>query len=71
MMIVEFNAENYGDTIRRLRLNKKMTQADLAKQVHVSVVSIGTYERSETVPNMRMLMDIYKALGVDEVRIYL
>lgn len=69
MKILEFDFAYYGPVLKSLRLDARMTQAQLAKKVNLTQGTIAAYEKSYQSPNMGRLMDICRALGVDEVRI--
>ena len=49
-------------SIRRLRLEKNMTQADLAKQAGLSAAYIGYVERGERIISLKSLIKIANAL---------
>lgn len=54
-----------GDRIKTSRKRKGMRQSDLADKAGVSRVTIGFYERNETVPSADIAGRIAAALGVD------
>lgn len=58
-----------GSSIRKARLQRKMTQRQLADHVYVSNVSIGNYERNVRTPNLEILIQIAVALdmGIEEL----
>ncbi|EDS77586.1 helix-turn-helix domain protein [Clostridium botulinum C str. Eklund] len=55
---------NLGERIKMLRLEKNLTQSELAKIAGISRVAIGNYERGTRIPNIDILLNISKALGV-------
>lgn len=70
MKIWEFDSLTYGETLRNLRLDKNLTRAQLAEMTrHCSTSTISNYEQYAVLPTVRGLMEIAKALGVDEIRI--
>jgi transcriptional regulator with XRE-family HTH domain len=50
----------FGEKLRTLRIQKKLTQHDLAKQVGLGVNTIGNYESGKTYPKTR---DVYHRLA--------
>ena len=50
----------FGDKVRDLRTQKKMTQGELAKEVKISPRTVFAYENGETYPRRR---EIYKKLA--------
>ena len=54
----------YGQRIRELRKEKKVSQIDLAKKAGVSQGAISFYERDENVPSSDILQKICVALGI-------
>lgn len=70
MKIWEFEARSFGDTLRELREDMNLTQAELGKKCRgVAQSTIKDYENAGALPTMRSLMEIAKVLKVDEVRI--
>lgn len=53
-----------GDSIRMARTEKKMTQAQLAAEMHVSAAMISQYERGERNPKIETINKIAEVLGV-------
>lgn len=51
-----------GENIRNYRLNKGLTQAELAKKSGMSRIALGNYERGERIPNSAILCRIADAL---------
>lgn len=52
-----------GNIIRKARLSKGLSQADLAKIIKASPTSISAIERGLTYPSVPSLIDIASALG--------
>ena len=52
-----------GDNIKRFRLEKGMTQAQLADHLNVSEKTISSWEVNRTEPNMGNIESLSKALG--------
>ena len=50
--------------VARLRLDRQLTQEELARKAGVSRVAVGKIERGAVVPRARTLADLAKALGV-------
>ena len=61
---MEIKVDNLGTIIRYERLNKGMTQAELAKQSSISVSAISKMENGKRLPSMQTAIDIFRALGV-------
>ena len=55
---------NTGQAIKNARMQKKMTQADLAKSVGLATVTIRQYENGSREPKVEILRKIAIALGV-------
>lgn len=49
---------NVGERIRLYRKQKKMTQKQLAEEIHISLMSIQRYERNERQPHIETLKKI-------------
>lgn len=54
-----------GRKIKRLRLEKSLTQEELADRTELSKSFISQVERDQTSPSIATLMDILQALGTD------
>ncbi|TLQ18607.1 helix-turn-helix transcriptional regulator [Lentilactobacillus parafarraginis] len=50
--------------IRVLRKEKKMTQAELAKQCHVSRQTINMIENNHYDPTLKLALDLSESLGI-------
>ncbi|MFP5527733.1 helix-turn-helix domain-containing protein [Peptococcus simiae] len=54
--------KNLGEKIRNIREKKKLTQEELGKLTNKKPHQIGSYERSESQPNIYTLIEICKIL---------
>lgn len=57
------NIETIGANIRKVRLEKKMRQEDLAEKTELTPNYIGAIERGEKIPSLESLVAIINALG--------
>ena len=60
---------NIGDKLKKARLNKKMTQEEVAYKLYVSRQSISNWENNKTYPdlgNVLALSDLYE-ISLDEL----
>ena len=55
----------FGETLRRLRIEKGLSQQQLANKLHVDRTSISNWEGNRRFPDVDMLSLLAKALGVD------
>ena len=55
----------FGETLRRLRGEKGLSQQQLADRLHVERSSVANWEAGRRVPNATLLFQIAKALGAD------
>lgn len=55
-----------GDTLKRLRKDKKITQAEAAKYLDVKRVTISAYESGRITPSLSNLMRFAKLYGVPQ-----
>ena len=55
----------FGETLRRLRGEKGLSQQQLADRLHVERSSVANWESGRRVPNATLLFQIAKALGAD------
>lgn len=53
-----------GTRIKKVRVEKGLTQEELSKKSHIPVISIGRYERGERTPSITQLLLICGALGI-------
>jgi len=56
--------------IRRLRLERGLTQEELAARIRITRNYVGMIERQENSPTVAMLERIAKALGIEPVRLF-
>lgn len=59
------NYQKIGDTIRRLRLEKQLTQCALAENLGLSCKTISKWERGLGCPDVSILQSLSTALDVD------
>ena len=53
-----------GENIRRLRLERKMTQEQLAEVLNVTNAAVSKWERGDSLPDITMLFPIAEFFGV-------
>ena len=58
-------AVKIGKSVRKLRIEKFMSQAELSKAAGISPAHLGRIERNEHDPHLSTIRKIAKALGVD------
>jgi transcriptional regulator with XRE-family HTH domain len=58
-----------GMNLRMLRVNKRLTQQEVAKSIGVSQDTISNYERNSRVPKKRNLLKLAEFYGVTEEEI--
>jgi len=58
-------AVKIGKSVRKLRTERFMSQAELSKLAGVSPAHLGRIERNEHDPHLSTIRKIAKALGVD------
>jgi transcriptional regulator with XRE-family HTH domain len=56
------NAMNFAERLKALRKRKGLTQGELAELIDVHYAQVSRYERSETMPNAQVVVNIAKAL---------
>lgn len=58
-----------GNKIRELRLNKSVTQEELAKQMRVSTQCVSKWENNITMPDIQLLpeLSVYFGVSIDEL----
>lgn len=61
-----------GENIKRLRVQKGITQEQLAEAMHVSSVAVSKWERGETTPDVSVLpmLAFYFQVSIDELMSY-
>lgn len=70
MKILEFDSQTFGEVLREMREEKNWTQKELSEKLkYIGVSSIKNYEQGVALPSLAGLMNIAKALGIDEIRI--
>ena len=54
-----------GETLRRLRIEKGLSQQQLADRLHMERSSVSNWEAGRRIPDAATIMQLAKALGVD------
>lgn len=54
----------FGENLRKLRNERQLTQAQLAKRVGVSDSMVALYETGDRLPSLSSLIDIARVFGV-------
>lgn len=62
--------ETFGQNVRRIRLEKKLTIEGLATDVGLSYSYMGQLQRGERNPTLDVVERIAKALGVKAVELF-
>jgi transcriptional regulator with XRE-family HTH domain len=57
--------QRFGDTLRRLRNERDLSQERLAEAANLTADYVGFIERGENVPTLTVLLKLAKALSVD------
>ncbi|WP_455684962.1 helix-turn-helix domain-containing protein [Thomasclavelia sp.] len=57
--------EQIGDIIRKLRLEKDMTQKQLAEMLHISDKTVSKWERNGGLPDISLIPQLADLLGVE------
>ena len=57
--------QNFGETLRRLRIERGLTQQQLADRLHIDRTSVTRWENSSRIPEVAIMPQIAAALGVD------
>jgi len=60
-----------GERISLGRKSKGLSQADLAKLVHISPQAVGKWERGESLPDIFMLGAIGEVIGTTDINYFL
>jgi len=60
------NKQTFGAFIREKRLEKKLTQKELAEQLFVSESAISKWEMGKSYPDITLIPDLCKALDISE-----
>ena len=58
-----------GNTIRQLRENRKMTQAELAETIGVSSKTVSKWETAKGLPDVSLLQPLAQALGISVIEL--
>lgn len=60
---------DFGSQIKQLRINRHLTQADLARQLHVSRQTISSWETNRNLPDLAMVVVIAQTfhLSLDQL----
>ncbi len=61
---VMMDAVKTGELIRKIRTDRKMTQQQLADQLHISVPAVSKYENGRGFPDISLLEPLSEALGI-------
>ena len=56
----------FGNFIKEKRLEKKLTQKELADKLMIDVTAVSKWERGVNFPDITMIPDICNCLGVNE-----
>jgi DNA-binding XRE family transcriptional regulator/desulfoferrodoxin (superoxide reductase-like protein) len=58
-----------GTTIRQLRENRKLTQAELAEKIGVSSKTVSKWETAKGLPDISILQPLAQALGISVIEL--
>ena len=58
-----------GAVIRKLRENKKLTQEELARKLHVSGKAVSKWETGQGFPDISLIEPLAKALGISVIEL--
>ena len=58
-----------GATIKELRENRRMTQAELAEQIGVSSKTVSKWETAKGLPDISLLQPLAQALGISVIEL--
>jgi len=64
------DAEWFGATIRRMREQRGLTQAQLAETASLSPTYLGILERGENVPTLSVILQLAAALQIHPVELF-
>lgn len=56
---------NIGLKIKKARIDKEITQQELAEKSGISRISISKYERGDRIPSPRILKELSKVIDID------
>ena len=54
-----------GDTVKQARLDRKLTQSDVAESIHADERTIANIEHYKGNPKLEILWPLLRALGID------
>lgn len=54
--------------LKKIRVQKKITQSKIAKESNISIMSYQRYETGERIPNVHTAQLIAKVLGIENVK---
>lgn len=63
-------AKWFGGTVRRLREERGLTQAQLAESAELSSTYLGILERGENVPTLSVILQIASALDLHPMELF-
>jgi len=70
MKVWEMNPICFGDELKAIREDANLTQRELAKKIYRGREStVKNWEQGVCLPNVATIIEICKALGIDEIRI--
>lgn len=58
-----------GNTIKQLRENRKLTQAELAERIGVSSKTVSKWETAKGLPDISLLQPLAQALGISVIEL--
>ena len=58
-------SQSFGDTLRNLRLEKNLSQQQLAQRLYVNRSSVANWESGRRIPDLTLLTRIARVLNVD------
>ena len=72
MNIWEMNIDDFGTELRKIREDRRLTQRQLGAHCSAAAAqsAVTQYERGDRFPNIKTLVEMAAALGIDEIRIY-
>ena len=70
MRIWEINPMTFGDDLREMRMDMRLTQQEFADRIkNVSKQTIASIEQGKVLPNLAVLLEMAKVFKVDEIRV--
>ena len=67
--VVTVNTYVTGNTIKQLREERKLTQADLAERIGVSSKTVSKWETAKGLPDISLLQPLAQALGISVIEL--